>query len=106
MLNAPRQAVAQAIGEHPQPCWILPSPLPLALNSKGPSGLAERPIYQGPLQLLAGPHRVEAGWWDDLTVARDYYVAHSEHAGLLWVFRERHAPDTRRSPWFLHGFFA
>lgn len=106
MLNTAKQPVPPAIADHPQPCWILPAPLPLALNKASPVSLAERPVYQGPLRLLAGPHRVEAGWWDDLTVARDYYIAHSEQAGLLWVFRERHAPGTRRSPWFLHGFFA
>lgn len=107
MPGAPSRLTAPApIADHPQPGWILPTPLPLALSDDGPLSLAERPVYQGPLQLLAGPHRVEAGWWDDLPVARDYYIAHSEHAGLLWVFRERHAPSTRRSAWFLHGFFA
>lgn len=105
MLGATSRPI-NPIAEHPQPGWILPTPLPLALSDDGPLSLAERPVHQGPLQLLAGPHRVEAGWWDDLTVARDYYIAHSEHAGLLWVFRERHAPSTRRSAWFLHGFFA
>jgi len=104
--TSPRPAPLPPIADHPQPCWLLPAPRPLALHDDGPLSLAERPVYQGPLRLLAGPHRVEAGWWDDLTVARDYYIAHSEQAGLLWVFRERHAPGARRSAWFLHGFFA
>ena len=44
-----------------------------------------RPVYQGALQLLAGPHRVEGGWWHRVAlpggaagmrhVARDYWVA-------------------------------
>jgi protein ImuB len=81
----------QAIADHPQPAWLLPEPQALALN---------------PLQLLAGPHRVEAGWWDGQNVARDYYLAHNEQAGLLWVFRERHVLDTQSSPLFLHGIFS
>lgn len=91
----------------PQPSWILAQPLPLEL---GRDGLGEHPVYQGRLSLLAGPHRIEAGWWDSRAghalVTRDYYLASSDRAGLLWIFRARHAPDAPHSPWFLHGFFA
>ncbi|MDB6000841.1 MAG: hypothetical protein JWP52_2540, partial [Rhizobacter sp.] len=58
---------------------------------------------------LAGPHRLEAGSWDLHSpvgqVQRDYHVAHSEQAGLLWIYRERPGVDQVHSPWFLHGFF-
>ena len=74
---------------------------------------ANRPLYQGLLQLLSGPHRVEGGWWDRVTddtgttarvVVRDYWVALSEHAGVLWIFQARLAQDD--TSWFLHGVFA
>ena len=90
----------------PQPTFVLDTPLRLATRG-------ERPLYQGVLQLLAGPHRVEGGWWDRTTVAgeqstrnvvRDYWVALSEHAGVLWVFQARLADD--EAAWFLHGTFA
>ena len=90
----------------PQPTFVLPELLRLAMR-------AERPLYQGLLQLLAGPHRVEGGWWDRTiedgeqrtrNVARDYWVALSEHAGVLWVFQTRLAND--ETTWFLHGIFA
>ncbi|MFT3856886.1 MAG: DNA polymerase Y family protein [Aquabacterium sp.] len=100
---------SQRVADVPQPCWMLPEPMPLALCNDGP-GLKEHPVYQGRLSLLAGPHRIEAGWWDTRAdqplVTRDYYLASSEKAGLLWIFRTRHAPDDARSPWYLHGFFA
>jgi protein ImuB len=104
----------------PQPCWLLASPLSLRMASEA-GGLRERPQHQGPLQLLAGPHRIEAGWWDDTpghaAVVRDYYLASSAQSGLLWVYKERLVDaDTTTtsgrqasaldSPWFLHGFFA
>lgn len=96
-----------------QPTWVLPTPLPLALALSGNGaalGLRETPIHQGTLRLLAGPHRIEAGWWDELSgaarEARDHHLASSPQAGLLWVFRERHAPQDGSSPWSLHGFFA
>ena len=91
----------------PQPPVLLPVPLRLATRG-------QRPLYQGALQLLVGPHRVEGGWWDRTTqpdgaqashhVARDYWVAASEHAGVLWVFRTRLAAG--ETGWFLHGSFA
>jgi protein ImuB len=76
-----------------------------------------RPIYQGPLQMLLGPDRVEGGWWhrsagnghghggdeEALNVQRDYWLALSPHAGLLWVFQQRLAGD--QTAWFLHGHF-
>ncbi|HAX20920.1 MAG TPA: DNA polymerase [Hydrogenophaga sp.] len=89
--------------ELPQPGFILSAPLKLLVR-------ANRPYYQGELQLLAGPQRVEGGWWDRdeaagqiRNVVRDYWVAQSAHAGVLWVFQTRleEAPA-----WFLHGVFA
>lgn len=83
------------------PAWLLPVPQPLAVHQGHPQ-------YQGPLDLLIGPQRLEAGWLDGVAALRDYYVARSAVAGLVWVFRERLAPDASdNSPrWFLHGLFA
>lgn len=90
----------------PQPTFVLPEPLRLAMRG-------HRPLYQGPLHLLTGPHRVEGGWWhrsgvgDAQThhhIVRDYWVALSEHAGVLWIFQERLADE--KLAWYLHGTFA
>jgi len=90
----------------PQPTFVLPRPLKLAVRG-------HRPLYQGPLHLLSGPHRVEGGWWHRVVedgaqthkhVARDYWVALSEHAGVLWIYQERLADD--QAAWYLHGSFA
>ncbi|MDE2402023.1 MAG: DNA polymerase Y family protein [Burkholderiales bacterium] len=89
----------------PLPAWLLDEPLPLSQRD-------ERPLYHGPLTLLAGPHRIESGWWDTRLSgrqARDYFVARSSMAGLLWVFRERlpgdEAPTTQAANWYLHGLY-
>ncbi|AKJ30223.1 DNA polymerase [Caldimonas brevitalea] len=91
----------------PQPTWLLATPLRLAMQG-------QRPMYQGVLETVAGPCRLEAGWWDrdrseageTAAVARDYYVMFSAHAGLLWVYKERDVgAQGRNSPWFLHGIF-
>jgi protein ImuB len=97
----PRQPAP--VTELPQPGFILSAPLKLLMRGN-------RPYYQGELHMLAGPQRVEGGWWDrDETagqirnVVRDYWVAQSAQAGVLWVFQTRldEAPA-----WFLHGVFA
>jgi protein ImuB len=108
------------------PPWILRQPLRLAV-------VKDKPVYQGPLQLMAGPERIETGWWpedtqgagsdqaahSDLTL-RDYFIASSELAGLLWVYRQRTGllrtsakqaaeaavnllPEQVR--WYLHGIY-
>ena len=90
----------------PQPTWLLPEPLRLSVRN-------HRPVYQGELQLLAGPQAIEAGWWDrDETaghgriVVRDYWLAESRHAGLLWIFQVRLQEGLADGPaWFLHGIF-
>lgn len=73
-----------------------------------PKPLAERhyrPFHEGPLTLLAGPERIESGWWDGHDIARDYFIAQDPGEALLWIYRERRAPE-KGSGWFLQGVFA
>ncbi len=86
----------------PQPGFLLAQPLKLLMRR-------HHPLYEGELQMLLGPQRVEGGWWDRdeaqgqiRHVVRDYWVAASERAGLLWVFQTRLADEPA---WYLHGFF-
>lgn len=103
--NKRQKPAAQSHGL-PLPSWVLSEPLRLVEREN-------RPHYQGALQLLLGPDRVEGGWWhrsreDDtgqpLNVQRDYWLALSPHAGVLWIFQQRLARD--QTAWFLHGHFA
>ncbi len=95
-------ASAEQVSAALYPTWLLATPLKLAVRQ-------HRPLYQGPLALLAGPQRLETGWWDATTL-RDYFLARSEQAGLLWIYRERLtasqlAADQAASHWYLHGLF-
>ena len=99
------------------PACVLCSPGRLAVQGT-------RPCHHGLLRLLAGPHRFEAGWWSAAgegtadpgqpcagLALRDYFVAHNDAVGLVWVFRERLAPQAgapaaaQPQRWFLHGIF-
>jgi len=90
------------------PTWLLAQPLKLSVRQGCP-------YYQGPLTLLAGPQRLESGWWalpsDEQPAApalRDYFVAASSSAVLLWVYRERlgSAVQAPSEDWYLQGVFA
>lgn len=95
-------AVKEAAGDALYPPWLLREPLRLPVK-------ADKPWYQGPLQLLTRARRLEAAWWDVQAgepALRDYFIARSATAGLLWIFRERLAAGQDRAQWFLHGLYA
>jgi protein ImuB len=78
---------APAAGALPlRPLWLLRRALPLVRGSH---------------RILAGPERIESGWWDD-DVRRDYYVLRLDGGQHAWAFRTRGAEDD----WMLHGWFA
>jgi protein ImuB len=77
-----------------RPLWLLHAPQELG-SQRG------RPRHGGPLQLLAGPERIESGWWDGADVQRDYYVASDTRGARFWIYRE--CMGARK--WFLQGIF-
>lgn len=78
-----------------RPLWLLQRPNRLVAHDG-------RPSLQGALDILAGPERIEAGWWDGSEVSRDYYVAANPHGETYWVYREHRDPGA----WYVHGVFA
>ncbi|ODU09106.1 MAG: hypothetical protein ABS84_10235 [Rubrivivax sp. SCN 71-131] len=84
----------------PRPTWLLPEPQPLPEHQA-------KPWFEGrPLQLLAGPERIECGWWDDGLAARDYFIAQAADGSLLWIYRARlPVADPAQPLWFLQGRF-
>lgn len=79
-----------------RPAWLLP--VPQALAERG-----ALPLLAGrALQILSGPERIEAGWWDSELAARDYFIARDEDGALVWVYRTRLATP---GGWFLQGRF-
>jgi len=83
-----------------QPLWLLPQPQ--ALAERG-----QQPLLQGrPLQLLAGPERLETGWWDGPPALRDYFIAQTASGALVWVYCNRlRCADIGVPRWFLQGLF-
>jgi protein ImuB len=94
-----------------RPAWLLPAPEPLHER-------AALPLLDGrPLQIVSGPERIEAGWWDTGPggvsgqgghsgmgglAARDYFIARADDGALVWIYRTRLAAP---GGWFLQGWF-
>ena len=70
-----------------RPGWLLPRPIPL----------------RDPSRVLAGPERIESGWWDGGEVRRDYYLVETRGGQRAWAFR---AAGEQDGPFMLHGWFA
>ncbi|HKT28676.1 DNA polymerase Y family protein [Dyella sp.] len=69
-----------------RPTWLLDKPVPL----------------RGTLRILAGPERMETGWWDGDAVRRDYYIVETEQGQRAWAYCTKDEPGG----WMLHGWFA
>ncbi len=75
-----------------RPFWLMQEPQLLKVFNG-------QPCWQGRLDLLDGPERIEDNWWE-YPVSRDYYVARDSAGLLYWVFRDR-----LREEWYMQGVF-
>ena len=74
-------------GTPPRPLWLLRQAIPL------------RP---SPLRILAGPERIESGWWDGEDRRHDYYIVQTRAGQRAWAYVA--AGETAH--WMLQGWFA
>ncbi len=82
----------------PRPLWLLRTPVPISERNN-------RPYWGSPLNLLAGPERIETGWWDGALVQRDYFIAEDDANVLYWIYRERLGSTDPGKGWFMQGRF-
>ncbi|MGH8124617.1 MAG: Y-family DNA polymerase [Rhodanobacteraceae bacterium] len=90
-----RAGAAASRGVHPsrdeplplRPTWLLTRPIPLRDRVE---------------RIIAGPERIESGWWDGADMRRDYYVIETASHQCAWAFR----PAGDDGPFMLQGWFA
>jgi len=102
------RSLGLAADYRPEKSWCS---LPVGAPVGAPSGATEprRPLWllpepralEGMPRCVAGPERIEGGWWDGLDATRDYYVAEGGAGARLWVYRERGSGS-----WFLQGLWS
>lgn len=83
----PETGAASLVPAQARPAWLLrePARLPEALP-----------------QVLAGPERIESGWWDGQDIRRDYYRVRTRSGQHAWAFH----PHDGDGHLLLHGWFA
>lgn len=69
-----------------RPLWLYRDPVPVSAS----------------LELMTPPERIENGWWDEVDVRRDYYIARDAQGSHYWVYRNRRDP----AQLWIHGLFA
>jgi protein ImuB len=82
-----------AVQRAQRPFWLMPQPKALSLHNG-------HLYWNGALQLVYGPERIEDNWWQD-AVSRDYYIAMDTGGQHYWIYRDRLARQ-----WYIHGIFA
>ena len=76
-------------------CYLLALP--------GGWNAASNPALRDPrLRIVAGPERIESGWWDQADARRDYYVVQTLAGQRGWAYRTVGSDG----PLLLHGWFA
>jgi protein ImuB len=75
-----------ALTTAPRPGWLLTTPQ----------------LLREQVRILAGPERVESGWWDGADMRRDYYLIETRSGQRGWAF----APLGEDGPLQLQGWFA
>lgn len=73
--------------DSPRPGWLLREP---------------QPLHDPRLRILAGPERIESGWWDGGDVRRDYYLVETLDGLRGWAYQSVGEPG----PLQLQGWFA
>lgn len=71
-----------------RPVWLLNEPL--------------KCLGQG-FKLISDAERLEAGWWEDQDLRREYYQGVDASGRRCWLYRDLQAAHTQ---WYLHGLFA
>ncbi|HEY0230577.1 MAG TPA: DNA polymerase Y family protein [Dokdonella sp.] len=80
-------ASVSASAAKPRPFWLLRQPI----------------LLRGaPTRILAGPERIESGWWDGHDYRRDYYIVETRLGQRAWAYVEA----GEQANWTLHGWFA
>ena len=72
------------------PTWLLAQPLPLAVHQ-------HQAHYHGPLTLLSGPQRLEAGWWPPIPETPRHTSAHLNPSNAVATQPDRAHPVAERA---------
>lgn len=102
------QGLSAAADHRPERSWQpheAHRPPPLPNTGLRPGWLLAEPqsLRASQVRIVAGPERIESGWWDGADVRRDYYVVETRSGQRGWAYRP---VGTEPGTLLLHGWFA
>lgn len=86
-----------------RPLVLFARPREIRVMSVAPDGPPAWLRYEGReyvVSAVAGPERLETGWWRGADVRRDYFRVTTEGGQQFWVFRE-----LKTQTWYVHGVY-
>jgi protein ImuB len=92
-----------------RPIQLLHSPKRIEVSAPIPDYPPMNFKYDGKLHKVMKAdacERIEAEWWIDSGLHRDYYIVEDEEGKRYWLYRLGHYNSEYKPTWFLHGFFA
>lgn len=92
-----------------RPIILLPQPVPVQVTAPIPDYPPMHFRFNQQLHKVAKAdacERIEAEWWIEGGLHRDYYIVEDEEGKRYWLYRLGHYSEEEKPEWFLHGFFA
>lgn len=92
-----------------RPIQLLPQPQQVKVTAPIPDYPPMNFRYRNKLHIVKkadGPERIEAEWWLNTGLHRDYYIIEDEEGRRYWLYRLGHYDSDTSPEWFIHGFFA
>lgn len=101
----------QAHADHrPECAWLAKESSktpPVIANAARPGWLLPeaQPLRERAPQVLAGPERIESGWWDGGDIRRDYYLLQTRSGQRVWAYRSVSISE-EAGPFMVQGWFS
>ena len=92
-----------------RPIQLFKQPIEIRVTAPIPDYPPMNFRYKGKLHTIKKAdacERIEAEWWMDDGLHRDYYGVEDEEGRRFWIFRLGHYDEEKKPQWFIHGFFA
>jgi protein ImuB len=95
--------------DRPRPLQLLAQPESIEVTAPIPDYPPMNFRHRGKLHSITkadGPERIEQEWWQSQGDHRDYYYVEDEEGHRYWLFRSGHYDTSKKTAWYLHGYFA
>jgi protein ImuB len=91
-----------------RPANVLPVPQPINVTAPIPDYPPMHFQFNNKLHNVVKAdacERIEAEWWIEPGLHRDYYIVEDQEGKRYWLYRSGHYKQEQKPQWFVHGIF-